>query len=51
MRILTNSMEPHPSSEANNRSTTQEIPKVTEPQGFLLCSQEPATGPYSEWKV
>jgi len=37
-------MEQSPSSEANSRSTRQEIlPPLMEPEGSLLRSQEPAS--------
>jgi hypothetical protein len=42
-------MELGHSREAVGRSTSQEFPNVLlEPEGLLLCLQEPDTGPYPE---
>jgi hypothetical protein len=42
-------MEPSFSWEANSYSATKEIPNIfIEPEGLLLCSQEPAAGPYPD---
>jgi hypothetical protein len=32
--------------EAVSGSSIQECPKFMQPEGSLLCSQEPSTGPY-----
>jgi len=39
-------MEQIPSCEASSRSISQNPPPLMKPEGSLLCSQEPATGPY-----
>jgi len=45
--FITNYMEQGPSWEVNSQLTSQEIPcHFYGTKGSLLCSQEPATGPY-----
>jgi hypothetical protein len=44
VRVL---MEQGPSSEANSLSAGQEILRFMQLEGSLPCSQEPATGPYT----
>jgi hypothetical protein len=43
----TDSMEQSPSWVADSRSDSQEIPSFKEPEGPMLCSQQPAIGPSS----
>jgi hypothetical protein len=44
--VITISIVQRPSQEAYSASASQENSPFMEPKGSILCSQEPATGPY-----
>jgi hypothetical protein len=47
LHMITNSTEKEPSRRSSSRSTSQEIPRlVSNPNGSITSSQEPATCPY-----